>query len=90
MVLVAYAGPESPSAALRNIGTKTAYLPTISVTDQPQCRGLWHFSRPSTRSLTRLAPSPPQSRGTLLPALPFFPPAVFHEISLSPGAFTSA
>jgi len=40
------------------------------VTDQPQCRRLWHSSRPSARSLTRS---------------PLFPPSLFHTISLSPA-----
>jgi hypothetical protein len=31
------------------------------VTDQPQCRGLWHSSRPSARSFTRSPSSPPPS-----------------------------
>jgi hypothetical protein len=44
------------------------------VEDQPQCRGLWHSSSPSARSLSR-SPSPP--------------PPSFTQISLSP-AFTSA
>ena len=32
-----------------------------AVPDQPQCRGLWHSSRPSARSFTRSPSSPPPS-----------------------------
>ena len=31
------------------------------ITDQPQCRGLWHSSSPSARSLSRSPSSPPPS-----------------------------
>ena len=41
-------------------------------TDQPRCRGLWHSSRPSARSLSRSD------------TLPFFSPSLFHTISFPP------
>jgi hypothetical protein len=50
------------------------------VTDQPQCRGLWHSSRPSARSFTRSPSSPPSS----FTQSPFPPRSIVRDWQTSP------
>jgi hypothetical protein len=41
--------------------SRTSRRPSGGVADQPQCRGLWHSSSPSARSLSRSSSFPPPS-----------------------------
>ena len=60
------------------------------VTDQPQCRGLWHSSSPNVRSLSHSPSSPPPSfTQYVLPQLNLLH-EVFKRSQVSPPAFSSS